>query len=331
MKLIDIYIQEVTRRLPEKNRQDIALELRSTIEDMLPPEGYTEEEVKKVLTKLGNPAALANGYRDSKPYLIGPRYFEVYKTILKMILPILTIIVFISFIAGEVIHFNGDEAIVNLLFTIFGEGIVVVLNVWMQVFFWTTLSFAIVERVDSSKDQEPLTMNMKKWTPDDLKNIEYLPEKRRISKFEVYSGLFWTAVWATVYFYADHLIGAYESGSNGLVFVTPIFNQQVLQTYWPAVIAILVGEVLLSLYKLFTGKWTIKMSWANLVLQFVCTVVFIVIVNNSNLFDPGFIRYINQVLDFNTGWEGTMKGWATALFILGAAYNTFDGFRRAKR
>ena len=31
MDLIEIYIQEVTRRLPEKNRADIALELRSII------------------------------------------------------------------------------------------------------------------------------------------------------------------------------------------------------------------------------------------------------------------------------------------------------------
>lgn len=35
MNLIEMYIQEVTRRLPEKNREDITLELRSTIEDML--------------------------------------------------------------------------------------------------------------------------------------------------------------------------------------------------------------------------------------------------------------------------------------------------------
>jgi len=58
MKLIDIYIQEVTRRLPEKSRDDIALELRSTIEDML-PKGYTEQDVKDALTELGDPAALA--------------------------------------------------------------------------------------------------------------------------------------------------------------------------------------------------------------------------------------------------------------------------------
>ncbi len=45
MNLIDIYVQEVTRRLPEKNRKDIALELQSTIEDML-PDDYNEEDVK---------------------------------------------------------------------------------------------------------------------------------------------------------------------------------------------------------------------------------------------------------------------------------------------
>lgn len=32
MNLIEVYIQEVIRRLPEKSREDIALELRSTIE-----------------------------------------------------------------------------------------------------------------------------------------------------------------------------------------------------------------------------------------------------------------------------------------------------------
>ena len=83
MNLIDKYIQEVTRRLPEKNRKDIALELRSTIEDMLPKQ-YSEEEVKEVLKELGNPAILANGYNDRPMYLIGPRYYEMYIIILKI-------------------------------------------------------------------------------------------------------------------------------------------------------------------------------------------------------------------------------------------------------
>lgn len=85
MKLIDIYIQEVTRRLPEKNRQNIALELQSTIEDML-PEDYTGKDVKAVLEKMGNPASLARSYRDWPQHLIGPRYFDLYITLLKMAL-----------------------------------------------------------------------------------------------------------------------------------------------------------------------------------------------------------------------------------------------------
>lgn len=55
MNLIEIYIHEVTRRLPGKSREDIWHELRSTIEDTL-PDDYTEEDVQKALEKLGNPA-----------------------------------------------------------------------------------------------------------------------------------------------------------------------------------------------------------------------------------------------------------------------------------
>lgn len=53
MSLIDMYVHEVAKRLPEQNREDITLELRSTIEDML-PDDYNEEDVKSVLEKLGS-------------------------------------------------------------------------------------------------------------------------------------------------------------------------------------------------------------------------------------------------------------------------------------
>jgi len=328
MKLIEIYIQEVTRRLPEKSRDDIVLELRSTIEDML-PDDYTEQDVKVVLEKLGNPATLSSGYSDRPQHLIGPRYFDIYKTILKMGLPIAALVVFIAFIAGEVTGFTGEEAVLNVMLTIITQGFVKLLDVCLQVFFWTTLTFAVVERFDPSKDQQPLTLNWKKWTPDDLEDIPYLEKKRMISKVEVFGGLFWTAVWATVYFYADHLVGIYEGGNKGIVFVTPVFNQEVLQMYWPAVIAVIILEILLSIYKLYETKWTLKLSLFNTALQIIFTVVFVVIVNNSNLFHAEFIDYINAI--FNDGWESWLKGVATITFILGAVFNAYDGFRKAKQ
>lgn len=69
MSLIDMYVHEVAKRLPEQNREDITLELRSTIEDML-PDDYNEKDVKSILEKLGSPVSLANGYLDRPMHLI---------------------------------------------------------------------------------------------------------------------------------------------------------------------------------------------------------------------------------------------------------------------
>lgn len=59
MDLINLYIDEVTRRFPDKNNDDLALELESTIYDML-PDNYAAENVKEVLKTLGHPAVLAS-------------------------------------------------------------------------------------------------------------------------------------------------------------------------------------------------------------------------------------------------------------------------------
>ena len=56
--LIDRYIYDVVRRLPKDQREDIELELRALIDDMLG--GAAEEsEVAGVLQNLGKPADLA--------------------------------------------------------------------------------------------------------------------------------------------------------------------------------------------------------------------------------------------------------------------------------
>src|SRR5690606_39352035 len=110
MNLIDLYIGEVTRRLPEKNRQDIALELRSAIEDML-PEDPSEQDVKEVLAEMGNPAVLASGYRDKPMHLIGPRYFDLYISLLKLILPIAITVTLIVVIVVAIFTNSGETTI----------------------------------------------------------------------------------------------------------------------------------------------------------------------------------------------------------------------------
>ena len=322
MNLIDKYIQEVTRRLPEKNRKDIALELRSTIEDMLPKQ-YSEEEVKEVLNELGNPAILANGYNDRPMYLIGPRYYEMYITILKITLPIAAIISFVSLLAHQLITFNGSDAVLNIILNIFTDGIVAVIETTLHTFFWVTIAFFIAERVDSSKDNEPVNFKFKKWSPEDLMDIPNL-SKKRISDSEIVFSLFWTALWATCYFYADHLFGVYEKGEQGLIFVTPALNQEVLLSYFPMIIVVIVLEVGLTIYKLIERKWTKKLALYNTVLQIVVTTIFVSILINPNLFEIDFKVWAG----FN---EGIVKTVAIVIFITGALWNIIDSYKNVMK
>lgn len=328
MNLIDLYIQEVAKRLPEKNREDITLELRSTIDDML-PEDYNEKDVKSVLEKLGSPVSLANGYLDRPMHLIGPRYFDVYTTLLKMIIPIAAVIALISMIAENFIGYSGDQAVLNVIFQLIGKGIGEIFEVGLHVFFWLTLVFVILERTDTDKGIEPLTTSLKKWTPDDLKNISYIPKKKAISKFEVFGGLMWTAVWATLYFYANHLVGVYNGTANGLKFVSPTFNQDVLLQYWPIVVIMIVFEICISLYKLVQGQWTQRLAIGNAILQVAGTIVFIVIVVNPHVFNAGFITYLANAFTISPeGFKTWLVGGGIVIYTLSTAINIFDGFRK---
>ncbi|MDZ5607133.1 hypothetical protein U2I54_08470 [Bacillus pseudomycoides] len=330
MNLIDIYIQEVTRRLPEKNREDIALELRSTIEDML-LDNYSEENIKVVLETLGNPAILASKYRDRPMHLIGPHYFETYVTLLKMIVPITATISLISLIAKYFIGYHGEEAVINVIIDIIGFGIWRIIEVGMQVFFWLTLVFALIERVDHSKGSHPFTTRFTKWTADDLKNISYIPKKKAITKCEVFGSLLWTAIWATVYFYANHLVGMYRGSTHGLDFVTSAFNQDVLLQYWPLVLVVIVLEIALSIYKLMKRQWTKGIAIFNTALQLIGTIVFIVIVTNPNVMNQDFITYTADLFSITTKqFESWIVGGGIFIFMLSAAINVFDGIRKAK-
>ncbi|MFJ8262820.1 HAAS signaling domain-containing protein [Rummeliibacillus sp. NPDC094406] len=330
MNLIDIYIQEVTKRLPENNREDIALELRSTIEDMLPVD-YSEEDTKAVLEKLGSPVTLASGYLDRPMHLIGPRYFDVYMTLLKMILPIAAVISLISMFAEHFIGYSGEQVVINVVFSLIGEGIGRIIEVGIQVFFWLTLVFAILERTDKVSDEQPLTANLKKWTPDDLKNIPYIPKKKAISKGEIFGFLMWTAIFSTLYFYANHLVGVYEQGRDGLEFVTPTFNQEVLLGYWPIVLVVICSQIALALYKLLKGQWTKGIAICNTAVELIATIVFIMILTNPNLMTQDFISYM---ADLFTTTANQFESWIVSggifISILFAVISVFDGFRKSK-
>lgn len=330
MNLIEIYIHEVTRRLPEQGRDDIALELRSTIEDML-PDDPDEEEVKAVLAKLGNPAMLASEYRDQPMYLIGPRYFDLYVTLLKMIIPIAVTVSLIAMTAEYLIGYSGDKSVTAIITTIISKGIGSILEVGIQVFFWLTVTFAIIERTDKGKGSQPYTIKMTKWTPDDLKDVHPIHKKKAITNFEVFASLMWIAIWATLYFNAEHLMGIHIAGEGTINFSAPAFNQDVLLEYWPIILVMIGLEVALTIYKLIKKQWTRGLALCNTALELIVTMVFAVILLNPNVLNQEFITYMSDLLTLSADqFESGVVGGGIALLIIIAALTIFEGFRKAR-
>ncbi|PEZ77723.1 hypothetical protein [Bacillus sp. AFS017274] len=327
MELIELYIQEVTRRLPEKNREDIALELQSTIEDMLPVD-HTEQDVKSVLLKLGDPVTLASRYRDRPMHLIGPRYFDVYICLLKMILPIAAVISLIGLIGDNPFRDMGNT-VVDAILIIIGKGIAGIISTGIQVFFWLTISFAILERVDTSKDQLPLTKDLKPWTPENLKDITNISKKKAVPMIEIFASLLGLSVFAALYFNAANLLGVYEKRNGSLIFVTPSFNQDVLNSYWLLVSCVVIIGVLLAIYKLFLRRWTMKLALFHAIYQLLSTLTFIIIISNPDLLNPEFIAY-QKTLFSTDEWKTSIYWGLILISIFFAVYDSYQGFRKAK-
>ncbi len=333
MDLIKIYIQEVTRRLPEKTRDDIALELQSTIEDML-PENYSEEEVKTVLLKLGDPVVLAEQYRDRPSYLIGPGFYEPFIVILKLVLSISIPISLIVLFVVEFADWSGEGAMLSFLTSLIGEMIVTIMNTAFQVFAWVTLVFFILERSGVSPDRMRATG--KKWKPEDLKSVPYIPRKKAIPRAEAIGSIIWTLIWAVIYFNADRFIGVYErkGAQEGLELIAPVFNQDVLMSFGLVIVLLIAVEIILAILKWIDRQWTNRLAVVNTLYNLFSVILTIVILLQPELIHPGFKEYMIKLFSTTPVAFDQVMNWIRgvwiAIMILGGAYNIFDGFRKVR-
>jgi hypothetical protein len=148
--LIERYVHEVTRRLPEGEREEVSRELTSNIMDML-PENPSEEEIAAVLNGLGDPAALSEKYRQKPRYLISPAMFEPYIRTLKIVLPIAGVVCFILGLligAAEMVKADANNmvnVIADIISNSLAEGISLGVEAVIQALFFTTLAFVIAD------------------------------------------------------------------------------------------------------------------------------------------------------------------------------------------
>ncbi len=335
MNLIDVYIYEVIRRLPKKTREVKELELKSKIKDML-PDNYSESEEKEVLLKLGNPAELAASYQAVSTHLIGPHVYNTYIRTIKLVIPWAIFITILVQIIENIVLYTGEVALLTAIIKTISITIVNIISTSFHVLFWVTIAFIVIERtgnINNFKEHMPFLKAQQEWTPDDLIKVKIIPSDKYIPLNDIVFSFLGIAIFSVVYFKANHLIGIYTSDErDGLKFVMPIFNQDILLSYEPIILFCIALSIGLTFYKWKVGQWTIRLAVINAFLQVVTTIVFILMAKQPDLIHGPAIPYIAAIMETTASKVAfSIDRILLVIILISIVANGIDIFYRFKK
>jgi len=318
--LTDRYVAATLRGIPEKQRADVERELRSSIADAVEDRVANGEErvaaETAVLEELGNPTKLAAGMVGRPVYLIGPELFIAYRHILLLLLGIVVPIVGV---VQAIVAISGDAGIGQAI----GAGILAALSIAIQVAFWVTLAFAIVERVDPAtwKDADLRELTAP-WT---IEHLPDLPSSGAVSVGETageivtlgisIGGLLYLRDWSWV-----------DNASGDPI---PLFNPALWDFWFPVIIGVLVLQAVFQIVKLLIGRWTVGLAIVNAGLLSAVAIPFAVLALTGELINPAFADAI--------GWPQLAEGDSVAMLAVAAVsilvngWEVVSGFRLARR
>ncbi|MFD0672769.1 hypothetical protein [Cohnella sp. GCM10027633] len=329
MEVIDRYVYAVIKRLPEKSRAEVERELRSNIDDML-PEPCEEADVHRVLLSLGNPAEMAEQYRENKRYVISPGLYGNYIYVLKIVSIIAGLAIPVAAFVSVLTDAQGDGPF-ELLVRVLVESIVMAFQAVLPVFGGVTLIFALLERADKKYSQWPYTG--KPWTIKDL-NEAPASHPRSIAKSESIFSIVVGIVFGIAISFYPELLGWY-SNVNGDWSVVPVFNESELRPYVPFLLALTAFSVVLATLKLIQQKWTAHLAWLNLLFN-VCNIAFVcAFLLNSAIFSDIFISTFATEVEADL--DAFKNGWETGTYVLAAftsvamAWDGIHGLIKARK
>jgi len=317
--LTDRYIDAAMRTVPEKQRSDLAAELRASIGDQIDARVEAGEALeaaeRAVLTDLGDPDKLAAGYTDRRLYLIGPRYYLEWWRLLKLLLWIVPACAAFGIALGQTLAGATFGQVVGATW----GG---VLAVVAHLFFWVTLVFALLERNDG---KSPLERNaLTKDGPWATWSLDRLPEPHQsgagFADFIVLTAFL--VIWAAAILW-DLLIG-FVPGSD-LSFLDPG-----LWPWWIAGLFVLMAaQSLLAFLVYRKGRWTFGFAVANAAIALAVALPALWLLAQGRLLNQQLLltlvpedgAEVNQILAIITGFGiATIAIWAI-----------IDGFLKARR
>ncbi|WP_328348537.1 permease prefix domain 1-containing protein [Micromonospora sp. NBC_00421] len=287
--LTDRYLAATLRAVPAPRREEIATELRAAIADMIDDRvgggQDTTTAEREVLTELGHPERLAARYADRRLQLIGPAYYLVWQQLLRRLLTVIpgTVGVIVGVVQATVAD-NPGGAI--------GAGISVAFQTAVQIAFWVTLSFAILERTD-------ISLKLPEWTVDQLPEM---PAKRDIRLPDTCASM--VTILLTLTFLAWQHFRSWVRGTDGERI--PLLDPALWTSWLPVLAAVLVAGLALELVKYRTGRWTWPLVAVNALLDLAFAGPLIWLVLTDRLLNPDLVARFAWLRD-GAGLDATTR------------------------
>ncbi len=302
--LTERYVHAATRRLPEEQRDDVRDELSASVADRVDalqdqrPELSREQAEYAALEELGEPARLAAGYTGRRLQLIGPEVYPAYVCALKAILvvavPAATILVAI------VQALTGDS-----VGAVVGGAVSTAFTVTVQVAFWTTLVFVVVERSGESGRAglgQYSGYPLGTWSPDGLPDLPRSPRDSLgdLVPTVVFLGLVGGAiVW-------QQFRSPVEDGGERLPLLDPS-----LWSFWlPLILVLIAAEIAFEVVKYRLGRWTPRTAGVNVLIGAVFAAPLIYLAATDRLLNPAAVAAVQEE------WAAFDPGVANTVVII---------------
>lgn len=301
MTLTDRYVHAATRWLPGRTKDEVAAELRERIADTIAAHGGTPDAEREALEELGDPLRVAVAYTGREPALIGPRHFFQWLRLTTLLVGIVVpIVTAITVIVGA---FEGDS-----FGSIIGAGVSTLIEMTINVTFWTTLVFVILDWT-GTKDAEV-----------ELWSVDRLPEAHTgTSMSDLVAGLIFLPVAAALVIWQHFGSPFSEDGER-----IPMADPDLWSWYLPLVLLVLALEVIHLVWVHRVG-WTWTTATANLALSLAFAIPTIVLLLDNSLVNPDLVAHLNWDPEIT---KKVMNGVAVSIAAV-SVWESFDGFRKA--
>lgn len=278
--LIERYIYAVTKRMPRKQRDDVAMELRGLIEDMLMErcgeELPEERDLRVVLTELGTPQELAARYRDEEnKALIAQPYYSTYCYILKIVLAAtffgLTVAHLLLFVMEPSVTLHAFAGWLNSLW-----------NGMFGAFSVVTLLFAFFQH-----------KNIRLPDSFDLDAMPEVPKKKQeISKWESLFGIGFCVFFVVMFLLMPDIFSVITF-EDGMVY--PIFDMAEIRSCWYLIIPFAVLGIIREVIQLLEGRYNTRVLMVSLVVNAISAVLAVCWLRGHEVLSSEYLSAIDVI------------------------------------